>query len=171
VRRTGGALALTAILALIAAGVWFAAMSPYKLYVVHTGSMVPAEPVKSLEIVHSGQYHVGQVVTYRYRGGTITHRLIGINSDGEITTKGDANRSADPWHPPRSSIVGGVVATVPEAGWWLVFLRQPTTLGILVCFILVFWMLSEPGITLAPVPRPGITLAKVTVAEPSDRGS
>lgn len=172
VKRTGGALAVMAVLALVGAGVWFTALSPYKLYVVHTGSMVPTEPVKSLEIVHTGQYHIGQVVTYRYRGGTITHRLLGINAEGDITTKGDANRSADPWHPPKSSIIGGVVKTVPEVGWWLVFLRQPTTLGILVLFLLISWMLSEPrpGVTLSEVTPSGIILSKAPVSERSDRG-
>lgn len=114
---------------------------PYKVYVIHTGSMSPTIPPKSAVVVRDGQYKVGEVVAYQRDHQVITHRLISINPNGRITTKGDANRSADPWHVPQDHIIGSVVAAPHMVGYWLVYVKNP--LGMvsivlcLICFVLI----------------------------------
>ncbi len=116
---------------------------PYKVYVIHTGSMDPTFPVKTAVIVREGRYHVGQPVSFiTGPGGTvITHRLVAISTHGVITTKGDANRAVDPWHEPRTDIIGGVVAAPRMAGYLIVFLRNPRGSASIVLSIASFWLL------------------------------
>jgi signal peptidase len=130
-------------------GIFASGVLPYKVYVVHTGSMSPTIPPKTAVAVHEHQYHVGQVVTFVENGQTVTHRLVSINADGIITTKGDANATADPWHVPQSQIIGGVVKTMPEVGYWLVYLKHPYGLASVVLALLVIWQIWALGATVS----------------------
>jgi len=112
---------------------------PYKVYVINTGSMTPTIPPGSAVIVHEGHYRIGQVVTFGENGLTVTHRLVSINAQGLTTTKGDANATADPWHVPKSQIVGGVVAAPRYVGYWITYLKSPLGLGSIVLIIIVLW--------------------------------
>jgi signal peptidase len=147
------------LLVVAAVTVFVSGVLPYKVYVLHTGSMTPTVPSKSAVIVHEHQYHVGQVVTFTEDGQTVTHRLISINAEGLITTKGDANATADPWHPPKSQIIGGVVATMPEVGYWLVYLKSPLGEASVLLAMLAIWQVWALGWTAssaaAPIPAPG----------------
>ena len=112
---------------------------PYKVYVVHTGSMTPTIPSKSAVVVREHRYHVGQVITFTENGHVVTHRLVSISASGMTTTKGDANRSVDPWHVPTRQIIGGVVAAPRQVGYWLVYLKNPVGLASLLLSLLVCW--------------------------------
>jgi len=144
------------LLVIAAVAVFVSGVLPYKVYVLHTGSMTPTVPSKSAVIVHEHQYHVGQVVTFTEDGETVTHRLISINAAGLITTKGDANATADPWHPPKSDIIGGVVATMPKVGYWLVYLKSPLGAGSVLLAMLAIWQIWALGSSAQPavVPTP-----------------
>jgi signal peptidase I len=144
--------------------VFVSGVLPYKVYVVHTGSMTPTISSKSAVIVDEHHYRVGQVVTFTEDGLTVTHRLLSINAAGLITTKGDANATADPWHPPKSQIIGGVVATMPEVGYWLVYLKSPPGAASVLLAMLAIWQVWALGWTAspaaAPIPGPGPTRHK-----------
>ena len=142
------------LLVVAAVAVFVSGVLPYKVYVLHTGSMTPTVPSKSAVIVHENQYHVGQVVTFTEDGQTVTHRLISINAKGLITTKGDANATADPWHPPKSQIIGGVVATVPELGYWLVYLKSPLGAASVLLAMLAIWQIWALGSSAPPAAAP-----------------
>lgn len=122
-----------------------------RLYIVHTGSMMPTlnpgdvvvdEPAQSLK--------AGEIVTFRHSSDTadvVTHRIRSVR-DGVIQTKGDANRTADLWHVPTSWVRGVVVHRVPYLGYALVFLKQPTGVGAVITFglaVLLLWGLFFPG--------------------------
>jgi signal peptidase len=136
---------LVPLLAVAAIGVYASGSLPYKVYVIHTGSMAPTIPPKSAVVVRQGTYHVGQVVIFTEDGLTVTHRLISIDANGLITTKGDANATADPWHVPQSQIVGGVVTTVPELGYWLIYLKNPMGIASVLLILLVLWQIWSIG--------------------------
>jgi signal peptidase I len=138
---------LVPLLLVAGLGIFASGVLPYKVYVLHTGSMSPTIPPKTAVIVHEHQYHVGQVVTFVENGETVTHRLISINANGIITTKGDANATVDPWHVPKSQIIGGVVTTMPEVGYWLVYLKHPVGLASVVLALLVIWQIWALGAT------------------------
>ena len=113
--------------------------SSYKVYVINTGSMSPTIPPGSAVVVHEGHYHVGQVITFTEGGLTVTHRLVSISAQGLTTTKGDGNRTDDPWHVPKSDIVGGVVLAPRYVGYWITYFKNP--LG-LISVVLAFLSLG-----------------------------
>lgn len=136
-------LTLLATLLVVACGFGLIASGvlPYRLYVVHTGSMEPTIPSTSAVLVRVGQYKVGQPISFNEQGGVITHRLMRINADGTIDTKGDANATDDPWHVPTSAIIGGVVAHPMGVGYWLVFFKNPLGLACVFLSVLVCWQI------------------------------
>lgn len=132
-RRTVWSVAVWLLLAACLGAVLLIGLrAPYTLFAVRTGSMTPTITPRSAVLVHEGDYHVGQVVSFRHDGGVITHRLVDIKEDGTVVTKGDANRTPDPFIVHRSDIIGGVVAAPPQLGYWLVFLKDPAGAGSLV---------------------------------------
>jgi signal peptidase len=114
---------------------------PYKIYVVHTGSMSPTIPSRSAVIVQEHHYIVGQPITFIADGSVITHRLISVNADGTITTKGDANETPDPWQVRTNAIIGGVVASPPELGYWLTYLKNPLGLASILASAVLLWQI------------------------------
>jgi signal peptidase len=113
---------------------------PYRVYVVHTGSMSPTIPVDSAVIVHQGVYRVGQVITFNTVNGVVTHRLVARRSDGTLVTQGDANKTPDPGQIPPSAVIGGVVAAPPLLGYLLTYMRNPLGLASAVAFLIVLWL-------------------------------
>ena len=153
-KRLKKVLVLLVLLVVVGAfGVFISGVLPYRVYVLHTGSMSPTIAPKSAVIVEEHHYHVGQVVTFTEDGQTVTHRLISINAQGMITTKGDANATADPWHVSKSQIVGGVVTTMPEVGYWLEYLKSPLGLASVLLALLACWQIWSLG-TSVPAPAP-----------------
>ena len=128
-------------LALLAFGTIASGVLPYRVYVVHTGSMSPAIPSTSAVIVQVHEYKVGQPISFYEQGTVITHRLVAINPDGTIDTKGDANATDDPWHVPTSAIIGGVVAAPPHLGYWLMYLKNPLGLASMLLAALACWLI------------------------------
>lgn len=114
---------------------------PYKVYVINTGSMSPNIPPGSAVLVHEGHWRVGQVVTFVEDGLTVTHRLVSISPQGLTTTKGDGNVSVDPWHVPKSQIIGGVVVAPRYLGYWITYFRDPLGLASLVLVVLALWQI------------------------------
>jgi signal peptidase len=155
-------LALLALAVVAGCAIFISGVLPYKVYVLHTGSMSPTIAPKSAVLIHEHQFHVGQVVTFTEDGQTVTHRLVSINKAGLITTKGDANATADPWHVPKSQIIGGVVATVPEVGYWLVYLKSPLGAASVLLAAFAVWQIWSLGKAAAPAPE--------TVPAPVRRG-
>ncbi len=97
-----------------------------------------------------GSPAVGQVTTFHASGGkVVTHRLVSTGPSG-LRTKGDANRTADPWRLSPRDLLGRVAAVIPKAGFVLVFLRQPT--GLLSLLGFVWGLLLAWRLFLEPTP-------------------
>jgi signal peptidase len=127
---------------------------PYRVYVVHTGSMYPTIPPESAVVVREGDYRVGQVVSFVEHGNVVSHRLLAIHPDGTITTKGDANATADPWHVPVSNIIGGVVAAPRHLGYLLTYLKLPTGAASIVLALVCLWQIWGLAGSVASVGPP-----------------
>ena len=100
-------------------------VQPFHVYVVHTGSMAPALPLRSAVVVREGVYQIGQPISFTIHGETVTHRFVKYNRDGTLTTKGDANQTNDSWRLPRANVIGGVVLNPHDVGYLLMFLKNP----------------------------------------------
>lgn len=73
----------------------------YKLLIVTSGSMSPEfEAGDLIMIVRVDPYElkVDDIITFSTEDGKLlTHRIVELKKDGEIITKGDANKTADTW--------------------------------------------------------------------------
>lgn len=92
--------------------------------VVLSGSMEPTLSVNDVIIVREQEsYNVGDIVVYENGREMIVHKIIEKNGD-TLTTKGDANNTAD--EPISTEAVKGKVAfSVPYAGAIVKVLRSP----------------------------------------------
>ncbi|KFF59609.1 hypothetical protein JF66_10130 [Cryobacterium sp. MLB-32] len=113
---------------------------PYRAYVVQTGSMIPTIPPESLVVVQAHEYSLGQVITFMRDGHVVTHRFVAVNADGGLVTRGDANEADDASAVLAADVIGGVVASPPKLGFWVVYFQNPLTLGSLVLCCLSFWV-------------------------------
>lgn len=143
-------VALKVLLSMVVAGLLtlsIVVVMFYRLYPIHTGSMVPTLPLRSLAVVEKdASYHRGDIISFHHRtlgGGdeVITHRYIKRDKNGLIVTKGDANRSSDAWPIKDQDVIGKVVLDVPWAGYWLVYLKDPAGLGSFLLFGVALWLM------------------------------
>ena len=133
-RRICLATIITVIVGIGATGAWLW-HSGYRAYVVHTGSMSPTYKPGSLVIdkAASGNYHRGEVITFRHSALTtdvVTHRITDVTSTGLIHTKGDGNATADVWDIRPNQDRGSVRRRMPFAGFVVVYLQQPAGRGL-----------------------------------------
>jgi signal peptidase len=141
-------------------------------------SMEPTIPIGAavvIEPVSAAQLKVGDVVTIRVspKPSVFTHRIVRLLSlEGQpyIETKGDANATPDPATAPASAIVGRVGWSIPLAGYLLALLSLPMGivfvigLGVTLALVAVLledledprpaaaerpWTGSDPGLTPA----------------------
>jgi signal peptidase I len=140
---------LLAVAALVAAGGGFAyAWSQgVRFYAVESGSMSPylrqGDLVIDVATATTTTFRVGDVITFHPTPGyTTTHRIVGIDAAG-ITTKGDANPTADVGQIPPSSVVGRVAAIIPFGGYVAIFLRQPAAVIALLLLIVTLYVAWE----------------------------
>jgi signal peptidase I len=134
------ALLVVAFLVGTAAVVW--SQIGLQAYVVRTGSMSPTiQPGDAvLDTAGHPDLRRGEVVTFRLAdGGLVTHRVHAIRGDA-VKTKGDANRTPDPWTVAPDQVVGTVRHTLPRMGYVMVYLQQPAGIGSLVSALLALFL-------------------------------
>lgn len=110
----------------------------WRPYVVESSSMAPRIKVGNVILAapeHNPQKLLGRVTVFHdpdpNRIGSIkSHRVVAINSDGTLTTKGDANQSVDSVHVKLSGVIGlgrllvryvGLPLIWVQKGEWLKF--------------------------------------------------
>lgn len=142
-RRVGVGL-LVGVLVAAAAGVAVFAHDGYRIYIVHTGSMVPTyDPGDVVIDKPSGALRPGEVITFLHSGlssDLVTHRITDLQ-DGVIHTKGDANRTPDVWNIRPDQVKGVVIYSVPRAGYALVYLKSPLGIASVVTSVLSLFLL------------------------------
>jgi len=120
-RRLVDVMLLATGVAVLAAGIGFR-MGDFHLRTVVSGSMRPTVSPGDLAItqgVPTGSLRVGDVIVFTPADGTqpVLHRIVSRQGD-VITTKGDANSVADPWHVTLQGATGyRLVFVVPYLGW------------------------------------------------------
>lgn len=126
---TGVTLALAMMIALA----FLPTLFGRQVMVVTSGSMEPSIPVGAIVVtrmVPVDDLGVGDVITYRPKGGsTTTHRIVKVErrepGSAMFVTKGDANEDVD---PKATAIVGEVASAervIPFLGRALAAMRSP----------------------------------------------
>ncbi|WP_295782087.1 signal peptidase I [uncultured Microbacterium sp.] len=116
---------LFALLALPVAG---PALTGDQWIVVQGASMTPALQIGDVIVVDPhGPTGVGDVVTVRHPDSSlVTHRIIGVDEDGSLLLRGDANTVTDPDLVARGEVVGTVTAVISSP--WSTVLRACTSM-------------------------------------------
>ena len=145
----------------------------HPVFIIRSGSMVPAIPVGAAVILDAGSSRVesGDVVTLRLDNGeAFTHRvtrLVSLGGAAYVETKGDANPNNDPALTPVDHVVGRVAVSLPVAGFLIAGLATPAGLiaALLAALALVaaLWLIDEGGCSAEP--------SRVIAATPEPTGS
>jgi signal peptidase len=118
---------------------------------VYSGSMAPRMPVGSLVLERVGpaaRVQVGDVITFADpfdQKRLVTHRVVRILPTREgpgYRTKGDANPARDPWTLKLPARVPQAVATVPYAGYALVYGQTREVRAALIAFAALATMVA-----------------------------
>ncbi|WIE65684.1 S26 family signal peptidase [Curtobacterium sp. MCLR17_036] len=142
--ESGIAWLVALVAALLLAGAALFLTSGGRWFVVETPSMGEAAPVGTLVLdlpVDASTLRVGDVVSFQVPANpdvTYTHRVVSIDPDGGLHTRGDVNGATDPWTLTQDNVVGAPMLLVPHLGW--LFRAAP----ILVIGTLLIWLLTSP---------------------------
>ncbi|MBT1680374.1 S26 family signal peptidase [Curtobacterium aurantiacum] len=94
-------------------------------FVVETPSMGEAAPVGTLVLdlpVDVATLNVGDIVSFETSANpdvVYTHRIVSIDGDGGLHTRGDVNGAVDPWTLTQADVIGTPALLVPHIGWLL----------------------------------------------------
>lgn len=147
--KTTGWIASALVFGTIAFIVWPSSWGGLFSFIIVSGkSMEPGYHTLDLVVIkEEPTYGVGDIVSYVVTSedgvrGRILHRIIGYNDNGTFIIQGDNNPNNDPWGVPQDWIEGSVIASIPQGGKYLLWLRSPWVLAIL-CGIFVTWEVAR----------------------------
>jgi len=110
---------------------------------ISTPSMYPTIPPGSMVFIEPQRtYHVGEVIEFKGNGLLWVHRIVKIEPNGDLVTKGDNPISTpDVFVPPttKKDVVGSVVVSVPYLGFPELIAHEPSY-GL-------SWLRAELGLT------------------------
>jgi signal peptidase len=92
----------------------------YKLIYVRSDSMTPIFKAGDLILITRPPYNLnpGDIITFQIKGEIVTHRIQTIENDGNIITKGDANKVTDDWGEYQIKKVAGIYRfKIPYLGY------------------------------------------------------
>jgi signal peptidase I len=155
VRKLGNVVFGVLTVVLLAVGILLASgQLPFRIYAVQSGSMSPDIPTRSAVLVHTERdYAPGDVIAFNVGDNVTTHRLLEIEPDGTYVTKGDAVEQVDPFPITEADVIGKVVGTVPELGYWLVYLQQPVGMFSVIAGGIALWLIWSVAADLGRDPE------------------
>ncbi len=105
-----------------------AALKGLRVYVVMSSSMEPGIKTGSLIITDTMKKEPapGRIITFYTGTNRVTHRVVRIEEDGTVITKGDGNPCEDPSPVKPDQIEGTVLFSVPAAGSVILMARRPS---------------------------------------------
>jgi signal peptidase I len=123
----------------------------FDLYTVRSDSMRPAiragDAIVTVPPGYLGtKLAAGSIVAFNKGSETITHRILSIDAQGNITVKGDANEEADPTPYTIFQVSGVYLFKIPYLGYVNAFLHTKTgwfAAIIVPAFLLVLWLAIE----------------------------
>lgn len=125
----------------------------HQAYVVMSGSMVPTFNTGSLILVKDTpikDIESGDIITYSVGGSIVTHRVVEstqANGETQLITQGDANNAPDQLPVRASDLKGRAYFWVNGLGFFLLWLKKPTSLLLVGSFVLALllasWLLNR----------------------------
>lgn len=112
-----------------------------KMYVIVSGSMEPELNIGDIVIVkENDNYQKDDVISFRQGQSVITHRIIEVINDDEISykTKGDNNNTEDKQIVLKEDIEGKVINKIPTVGKFVLVVKDKTILIVIVLLYYIF---------------------------------
>jgi len=103
---------------------------------IHSGDVIVTRDVPAATLTK------GQVITVKdpdHPDKTRTHRLLRVEADGTLVTKGDANQDADSSHIARADVLGVGVIRVPYVGLPAYWVAERNWMALGVTVVLLGW--------------------------------
>ncbi len=122
------------------------------VYTNTSGSMEPSAPAGSASLVliqDPFSYEAGDIIAFRTDHETVIHRLQGVRGNRYIT-KGDRNDAIDPGLLDPRRVIGKAVLTIPFAGVWINFMKEPFGSALFLVLPAVFFIVTEITCILLP---------------------
>lgn len=136
---------LNYVLAAVVAALFLAIIVPQFLgiqyYMVLSGSMEPQIHVGSEVYVDTNDkdIQVGNIIVFQLDTGQhVTHRVIGVNENGEYITKGDSNNAKDANPVKQENVVGKVIGSIPYLGYVLNYIHNHK---VFICLCIGVWLI------------------------------
>jgi len=134
-----GLTAIVLIILVFSIPLW----TPYRFYVVRSGSMTPT--IRPGDVMVTGPaprvLKPGQVVVFRKDNDRIAHRIIKVVNRTQVRTKGDANPAPDPFLVSITDIEASALFPIPYLGYLVWFIRS--RLGwVLIVLLPALWILA-----------------------------
>ncbi|EGT3617550.1 signal peptidase I, partial [Clostridium perfringens] len=111
----------------------------FRTYSILSGSMEPNIRTGDLAIVKSAEMDEvvsGDIITFKYEGNIVTHRIVEKTEEGFIT-KGDNNNAEDTEIVREEDLIGKVLFNIPFLGYVTVFLSKPIVISGLMILIAI----------------------------------
>ena len=115
----------------------------FRPFIVLSGSMEPAIRKGSIVFTDIGNRspEKDEIITVLIGNTFVTHRFCRMEN-GQVITKGDANKTEDFIPVPKEKIVGVVTFIIPCFGYLLLFVRKTWYVG-LPAFLCLYCLLSR----------------------------
>lgn len=149
------------VVVLAAAGIALFRLTGGRWMSVETPSMARVAPVGTLVLSRPttlADTSVGDLLVFTAPGagsGMYLHRVVGIDADGGLHTRGDLNGAPDPWTVRDGDLVGRVLTLVPAGGWILQLLPLLLVGGLTLAYLARTYV---PVTYRAPVVAVGLSL-------------
>ena len=94
----------------------------------------------NIEIIEDTKdYKIGDIITFMHEEDTIptTHRIVGIDEDGNFVTKGDNNNTGDTLPVTMDEIYGEKVLVIENFGLFLDWIKNGGGLIYVIAFIVI----------------------------------
>lgn len=127
---------------------------PFNMFVIVSESMVPTIKINDgivIRKINDDSVDIGDIITFassdrRYKGLTITHRVVGKQFvDGKYIyrTKGDNNILEDTSVVDINNIYGKVIFKIPKIGYLQGFVSSPAGFILLICIPVLIVIIYE----------------------------
>jgi signal peptidase I len=143
-------------------------------YVVASGSMEPAISAGDVVIVSPG-YHAetvtGHVITFQdpiREGKVLTHRVVSVNEDGYLVTRGDANLTVDSVPVAPDAVVGTGRLLVQFVGLPVVWAQTSNWLPLVLHVVLLLGSIVAIALDHEPPYRGSTLRSRIAQHEPAD---
>ncbi len=135
---------ITAVLSLLVCIFLITRLLNVEPFIVLSGSMEPAIPTGSIVLAdkNDSEINIGDIIAFHKGDISVTHRVSGIDEDGNYITKGDANETIDLTPVAREQIIGKCRFIIPFLGFVVNYIKTPYGIAVFIGMIAIYLVIT-----------------------------